>query len=249
LRTSAEPWDLLGEMLLTYLDGDAEAAVEVVMEDRRLALMSGATLVREEGFPPAEAAALDLARGRVLDVGAGAGAHALELAARGLAVTALEISPGAVAAMRRRGVADARHGDLFAADCLAGERFDTVLLMMNGLGLAGDLEGVAGPGLGRLLLAVGRLLAPGGAVLVDSCDLRFTDEPAEQRLLEARREAGRYFGAVTFRIAWKGVCGPEFPWLFLDPDTLERAAGKNGWRAQVVFQGEEGDYLARLVPG
>ena len=112
-----------------------------------------------------ERTALGLCHGRVLDVGAGAGCHSLALQERGLAVTAVDVSPLSVGVMRRRGVRDARLADFFADDL--GGPFDTVLLLMNGIGLCGRLEGLP-----RFFARLGALLAPGGAVLADSSDLR-----------------------------------------------------------------------------
>ena len=94
------------------------------------------TLFRKyEEMPEIERKALDMARGKVLDVGAGAGCHTLVLQERGVKVTAIDISPLSVEAMRRRGVIDAREQDFFTLE----GRYDTILMLMNGIGIVGTM--------------------------------------------------------------------------------------------------------------
>ena len=239
-RDTNDPWEPLARAMADHLDGDLDATAEVLMEDGRAEPFPAATLFRADGFPIAEDMALDLASGRILDVGAGAGPHALELQNQDLEVVALDISATAVDVMRRRGVHDARQGDIFT---LREESFDTVLLLMNGLGMAGDLDGAR-----RLLVHLHTLLRPDGAILVDSSDLRRTDEPRELRLIEKRRAAGRYFGEVQMQLRYRGATGAVFPWLFIDHTTLVKVAAPLGWHVQILFDDPDGPYLARLKP-
>jgi SAM-dependent methyltransferase len=235
----ADPWGPLGLALLDYFQGDRTVRVTVHTEGRDPEDLPARHFFREpDDFPSAEVQALTLCRGRVLDVGAGAGDHALVLQRRGLAVTALDISPLAVEVMRRRGVRDARLGDLFR---MQDERYDTLLMMMNGIGVVGTLEG-----LDRFLDRAHALLEPRGAILLDSTDLRRSLDVSEHRAMEARRGEGRYEGEVRFRMEYRGRKGGEFTWLFVDPGTLAAHAEPRGWTSQVVFEEEGGEYLARL---
>lgn len=235
----ADPWGPLGLAMLDYFQGDRTVRVTVHTEGRDPEDLPARHFFREpDDFPPAEVQALALCRGRVLDVGAGAGDHALVLQRRRRNVVALDISPLAVEVMRRRGVRDARLGDLFN---LEGERFDTLLMMMNGIGVVGTLDG-----LDRFLDRAHALLQPGGQVLLDSTDMRRSLDVSEHRAMEARRRAGRYEGEVRFQMEYRGRKGAEFSWLFVDPETLAAHAGPRGWTAQVVYEEESGEYLARL---
>lgn len=184
-----------------------------------------------------ERTALGLCHGRVLDVGAGAGCHSLALQERGLAVTAVDVSPLSVGVMRRRGVRDARLADFFADDL--GGPFDTVLLLMNGIGLCGRLEGLP-----RFFARLGALLAPGGAVLADSSDLRYIFEDEEGRL--DYDPADGYYGEVDYRMRYGAVKDRPFDWLYADFDTLAAAAGRAGFRAELLLEGGHYDYLARI---
>ncbi len=179
-------------------------------------------------MPSVEHMALDAARGRVLDLGAGAGAHALALLERGLEVTAAEPLPTAVRILRERGVPDVRAGGL---DALSdGERFDTILILMNGAGLAGTLGGMP-----AFLEELAAHLAPGGQVLVDSTDPRDWEDA----------EDGRYPGEIHYQFEFEGTRGPPFPFVFLDADTLAQIAGGEGWGVEVLAR-EGGRYLAKL---
>jgi SAM-dependent methyltransferase len=184
-----------------------------------------------EEFSSLEEAALDLCRGRVLDVGAGAGCHSLVLQDRGLAVVAIDVAPDAVEVMRSRGVRDVRCGDVFA---WAGERFDTLLILMNGIGLVGSLVG-----LDRFLRDTPRLLNAGGQILLDSYD---PGEPDPAR-------PDRYVGEMRFQLEYAGRRGAFYDFLFLDCGTLDQHAERAGWRCESIWQEDEGHYLARLTVG
>ncbi|MCM1109336.1 MAG: class I SAM-dependent methyltransferase [Clostridium sp.] len=202
--------------------------------------MPVATLFRTpEQMPPLERRALDLCRGRVLDVGAGAGCHSLALQAAGLEVTAIDISALAVETMRARGVRDARQADLFGTE-LTG-RFDTVVMLMNGSGIIGRLERMP-----AFFHRMKQLLAPGGSVLMDSTDLRYIFED-EDGALDIDLNAG-YYGELDFSMQCGRVKGDSFPWLYVDFDTLSYHARANGFRAERVERGAHYDYLARLWP-
>ena len=181
---------------------------------------------------PIDRKAVALCRGRVLDVGAGAGGVALALQAAGAEVTALEILPAAVAVMRARGVRDARRGDV--RTFRPRRRYDTVLALMNGTAPAGTLDGLPG-----WLAALAAPLAEGGRVLLDSTDLRAPGKRAVGR-------DGRYVGEVQYQLEYDGRRGPPFPQLFVDARRLARAARAVGLASEVVWRGGGGAYLARL---
>ncbi len=175
-----------------------------------------------------------------MDAGAGAGCHALALQERDLPVCAIDIAPEAVQVMRRRGVKDAHCADIFHFE--AGP-FDTVLLMMNGIGVVGDLSG-----LDRFLAAAHRLLTPDGQILLDSYDPDWTEDADTPPSPRPARLGERYIGEMRFRLEYRGKKGPPLAWLFLNSDLLAERAMKAGWSSEVVWHEEEGHYLARLTP-
>lgn len=195
-------------------------------------------LFREyEDMPYIERVALDQAAGRVLDVGAGSGCHSLALAKAGKESVAIDISPLSVEVMRERGV-DARLVNLY--DESFAEKFDTVLMLMNGTGIIGNLENME-----TFFTRIRQLLNPGGCVLIDSSDLRYLFEEEDGSLMIDL--ADDYYGLVDYQMHYKDVLGEPFDWLYVDFDTLAYYAEENGFMAEMVANGEHYDYLARLT--
>lgn len=190
-----------------------------------------------EEMPPIEQEALQLAQGRILDVGAGSGCHALALQELGKEVTAIDISELSVEVMTERGVRDSRAIDLY--DERMSERFDTILLLMNGSGIIGNIEGME-----RFFLRMKQLLNPGGCIYMDSSDLKYLFEEEDGSYLIDI--AGDYYGIVDFQMQYRQVKGESFDWLYIDFDTLSYYAKQYGFSAQIVCEGEHYDYLAKL---
>lgn len=182
-------------------------------------------------MPELEWVALQHCRGRILDIGAGAGSHSLALQQLGQEVTALEISPLSADVIKDRGVRQVRCQDFFE---LAGkEKYGTLLLMMNGIGLAGTLEGL------RAFLGKARaLLRPGGALIFDSCDISYlykgTPPPAPG-----------YYGELLYQYKYRRQVSDPFHWLFIDRKTLARIIKAEGWKMELLFEDKQDQYLVR----
>lgn len=190
-----------------------------------------------ENMPKLEQAALEAAHGRILDVGAGSGCHSLELLKMGKEVAAIDISPLSVSVMLDRGV-PARQVNFY--DSAFNEKYDTILMLMNGTGIMGNLGNVI-PFFSRLKA----LLQPGGCVLIDSSDLRYLFEEEDGSLMIDL--ADEYYGQLDYQMQYKGVVGEPFDWLYLDFSTLAYYAEENGFDAELVAEGEHYDYLAKLT--
>ena len=188
-------------------------------------------------MPQIEQQALTMAQGKILDVGAGSGCHALALQAMNKEVTAIDISELSVEVMRERGIHDARAIDLY--DERLAEQYDTILLLMNGSGIIGNISGME-----RFFLRMKQLLKPDGCIYMDSSDLKYLFEEEDgSYLIDV---AGDYYGVVDFRMQYKQVKGETFDWLYIDFDTLSYYAEQYGFHAEIVCQGEHYDYLAKL---
>jgi SAM-dependent methyltransferase len=237
-----EAWGLLGMAIADYHAGRYQRhSAWLLQEDGECWPLAVGDFFRDpDDFPAAEATALDLCTGTVLDVGAGAGCHALVLQEREVDVRAVDVSPDAVAVMESRGVRRAMIGDFF--DPALSGTYDTLLLLMNGIGLVGDLAGLE-----RFFDRARDLLAEGGQVLFDSCDLQAIDSPRELDRIASRVRAGRYRGETFQQILYRDLRSAPLAWLYVDPETLGRYATLAGWHCQVVFEDDDGGYLARLV--
>ena len=188
-------------------------------------------------MPRLEQKALSMAKGRVLDIGAGAGCHALALQERGLEVKAIDISPLSCEVMKERGVKNAECVNLFNPQ-LQG-KYDTLLLLMNGTGIAGKLNRLP-----MLLNRLKELLAEGGQILIDSSDLKYIYEN-EDGSMDIDLNAP-YYGEVDYQMQYKNIKGEPFDWLYTDPMLLASISKQCGLNCEIVEEGENYDFLARL---
>lgn len=188
-------------------------------------------------MPRLEQKALSMAKGRVLDIGAGAGCHALALQERGLEVKAIDISPLSCEVMKERGVKDVECVNLF--DPQLQGKYDTLLLLMNGTGIAGKLNRLS-----MLLNRLKELLAEGGQILIDSSDLKYIYEN-EDGSMDIDLNAP-YYGEVDYQMQYKNVKGEPFDWLYTDPMLLASISKQCGLNCEIVEEGENYDFLARL---
>ena len=188
-------------------------------------------------MPPLEQEALRLASGKILDCGAGSGCHALALQEMGKEVEAIDISPLSVEVMQKRGVRQAYQINLFDENYL--QKFDTILMLMNGSGIIGKLENM-----GTFFTKMKQLLNPGGCIYMDSSDLRYLFEDEDGSFLVDL--AAGYYGEIDFRMQYKQIKGEPFDWLYVDFQTLSYYAAENGFKAEMVQEGEHYDFLACL---
>lgn len=231
--------DLFGKAILDFQTNnspeDLITETTISEEDE----MSVAYLFRSyDEMPLMEQKALQLAKGKILDVGCGAGSHSLSLQnERNLDVTSIDISPNAIQACTLRGLKKAKVQDVMA---LENEKYDTILLLMNGAGMCGKLKNIP-----NFLLKLKSLLNPGGQILLDSSDIiyMFDDDEDGGKWIPSQNE---YYGEIVFNISYKSEKEKPFDWMFIDYNTLQNAALDNGFQCELILEGEHFDYLAKL---
>lgn len=189
-------------------------------------------------MPKIEQKALKLAKGKVLDVGCGAGSHALYLQNKGFEVTALDSSEGSISVCQERGIKSTVNSNILDFN---GETFDTILLLMNGIGLAGHIDNLA-----PFLKHLASLLQPNGQILLDSSDIIYMFEEDDDGGFWIPNN-GKYYGEVTFTMEYKGLKSKPFDWIYLDFNTLQNACLDNGLDCELILMGEHYDYLAKLT--
>ncbi len=187
-----------------------------------------------EDMPEIETTALDFCRGKVLDVGAGAGSHALLLKEKGLETSALDIDPLCVAVMKERGLEEVICADFLKFE--SQQPFDTLLFLMNGIGVAGNLRDLK-----RYLNHAYTLTSQEGQVILDSSDLRISNPQLENDRA--------YFGEIRYQLSFEKTIGSPYYWLYVDFETLAEIALQTGWKAEMIYETDDGQYLARLVKG
>ncbi|MBB6107416.1 Methyltransferase domain-containing protein [Mucilaginibacter lappiensis] len=186
----------------------------------------------EDDMPDIEWLALNECRGDILDIGAGAGAHVLILQERGFDVTALDISNMASTVMKARGVHKVITANIFE---YRDQQYDTLLLLMNGIGLTGTLLQLK-----TFLQHTKQLLKPGGQLLFDSSDIAY--------LYEGKLpENGVYYGEIQYQYQYNQQKTDWFPWLYIDEQTLTRIAEEIGYNIEVLLEDEFKQYLVRLT--
>lgn len=197
-------------------------------------------------MPKIEHRALQLARGKILDIGCGAGSHSLYLQNLGHTVFPIDISPNAIEACKLRGLTSATATDFMLIE---KQKFDTILLLMNGTGICGTLDNLP-----KFLTKLKDLLAPNGQILIDSSDIiyMFDDNDDGGTLGEPKLSGAKwipsqkYYGEIEFTVSYKSETEEPFHWLYLDFNALQDAAIANGLKCELVVEGEHFDYLAKL---
>ena len=235
--------DLFGKAILDFQTNNApeDLTTETTISDEDE--MSVAYLFRSyKEMPALEQKALQLTKGKVLDVGCGAGAHSLYLQnEKNLEVHSIDISSNAVAACTLRGLKNVNLQNILEIDTTtSANKYDTILLLMNGTGIFGTLKNTA-----QYLQKLKSLLKPEGQILIDSSDIIYMFDADEDGAYEI--PANGYYGELQFTLRYKGQKEESFPWLYLDYNTLQNAAFANGLRCELILEGEHYDYLARLT--
>ena len=224
-QTNNSPEDLITE---TSISEEDEMSVEYLFRSY-------------DKMPKLEQKALQLAKGKILDVGCGAGSHSLYLQIeKKFDVRSIDISKNAVEACQLRGLKNVQVQNILEIDSDNPEnKFDTILLLMNGTGIFGTLKETT-----NFLQKLRSLLNPNGQILIDSSDIIY--------MFDNDEEGGKwipsngYYGELTFTIRYKNEKEDQFPRLYMDYNTLQNAAFANGLQCELILEGEHYDYLARL---
>lgn len=184
-----------------------------------------------------EQKALELANGKVLDIGAGAGSHSLYLQNEmNLDVTALDISTKSIEVCKLRGIKNAVSENMLH---FSEGTFDTILLLMNGTGIFQSLNVID-----VYLTKLHSLLGPKGQILIDSTDILYMFDEDEDGGFYI--PADGYYGELDYIVHYKNESEEPIKWLYLDFDTLKNAAENNGFKVEKVLQDED-SYLAKLT--
>jgi len=238
--------DIFGKALLDYFQGNYSADIITETHISKEDELPLPYLFRNyAGMPTLEQKALDLAKGKVLDVGCGAGSHSLHLQNKKIQVTAIDISEGAVKVTQLRGLRDVRRSNVLD---ISEEKFDTILLLMNGTGIFEKVALVS-----KYLQHLKSLLTSNGQILIDSSDLKYMYDASTLLSTGSSDEGGiwvpsdRYYGELDFKLKYKGEESEFFPMLYLDEGLFERLCVENKMTFELIAHGDHFDYLARLT--
>ncbi|WP_299683541.1 methyltransferase domain-containing protein [uncultured Dokdonia sp.] len=187
-------------------------------------------------MPAIEQKALQLCKGKTLDIGSGAGSHSLWLQEHDIEVTALDISKGCGTLSRKRTLKHAITSSILDHN----DTYDTLLLLMNGTGIFEEISKID-----TYLQHLKKLLRPAGQILIDGSDIKYmfeTDDGGYWIDLHST-----YYGEVVMGMSYKGQRSEDFKWLYLDFETLAHYAKKNELNCELILEGDHYDYLAQLT--
>lgn len=227
------------QALLDFHAGNENTAFLIIRDDGYQQKVPASGFFDDSHFSPLEELALNHCRGGVLDIGSGAGRHSLELTRREFEVTALDILPEVGEIMKNRGLKNVAVADVYQ---FSQGRYDTLLMMMNGIGMTGSMDGLR-----NYLNHAHTLTAPGGQILCDSIDVYVTDNSDHTAYREKNLAHNLPAGQQTFHIEYKGVKSPPFNWLHIDFKTLSKESSALGWEAELLEMQEDGQYLCKIT--
>ena len=231
---------LHGKSLFDYYNGDRSAEIILRRDDGVETVLPVSVFFRSESeFLPGEAEAMNQIKGRTLDIGAGSGVHSLVMQSRGVNVTAIDIDNNAVNIMIDKGIKDARCVDVMQ---FQDGPYDTILMLGHGIGMTENIHG-----LNLFLDHAANLIGENGQLLLNSVDVRQTDNPDNLKYHQKNKSMGHYFGEIILQFEYKGEQSPFFGWLHIDPQTLQKQAATKNWKTEILFQDKDGEYLARLI--
>ena len=224
--------DLHGKAILDYYQGNKESTLLIHNSYDEPEEMRAEVFFREElDFSTLENLALIECEGKILDLGAGAGAHTLALQSAEYDVVAIDNSPGCVEVMKKSGAIKCLQEDYQRHNA----KYDTVLVLMNGLGLAGKLNLVP-----SFLIKCLSMLNPKGQVLIDSSDISY--------LYESLPKPEGYHGEVRYQYEYQGDKGEWFDWVYVDQKKLKQITDQLGAELEILHSDENDQYLARITP-
>lgn len=228
--------DPLGFSVSDWMRTGVERPVQVWINGREEPLMYPSVFFRSgDLLPKLEVSAMELARGKVLDVGAGAGCHSLELVSKGLDVVSVERSGLLCDAMKNRGLTNVVHTDIMKYSM---GKFDTILLLMNGFGIAGKEDHVL-----PFLVHLKSLLHEGGQIIGESTDIFYMlSQHAAHGEIDLTQG---YYGEVRFKLRYQSLLS-EFSWIYLDEFLLEAIANEAGLKFEILDRGPDFNFLCRL---
>jgi Methyltransferase domain len=233
--------DAYGHAMLDFYLG--QGGFEIIEREDGIFNLSrgpGMYFLPYEDWPAEEQQAIQHAWGRVLDIGCGAGRHALYLQEQGLDVLGIDSSPNAIRVCRERGMRDARVLSITQVSSRLGV-FDSLLLLGNNFGLVGNERRAS-----WFLKRVRGMTSKGAKILISTRDPLYVELPEQEQYLERNRARGRLPGQTRIRVRYKMYVTPWFDHLMVSVDELVELIDSTGWQVAHTFPGEAGRYAAVL---
>jgi SAM-dependent methyltransferase len=194
-----------------------------------------------EGWPEIEQRAMQFVKGRVLDVGCGAGRHSLYLQEKGFDVLGIDISPLAIKICKLRGLKKAHALPIGDVDFKRGS-FDTIIMMGNNFGLFGDMKKAR-----RLLRRFHRMTSEDALIMASSRDPYATNDNTQLQYHKLNLERRRMSGQVRIRVRYEKYVGKWFDYLMVSREEMEQILLGTGWKIRKFLNSEGPHYIAIIM--
>jgi 2-polyprenyl-3-methyl-5-hydroxy-6-metoxy-1,4-benzoquinol methylase len=233
--------DAYGQQLLAQYNGQTATAEFIERDDDYIDIGSEAGQYFSEynQWSPLERLAIERAKGRVLDIGCGAGRHSLYLQHKGFDVTAIDNSPGAIEVCKLRGLKNAIVKAIADVDEFGPNSFDTILMFGNNFGLFGDAENAK-----LILNKLSRITSSEARIVAGTCNPYRTDNREHLEYHELNRRRGRMPGQIRMRVRYGKTIGSWFDYLFVSPDEMQKIVADTEWQIEEFIGTEEVNYFA-----
>ena len=233
--------DAYGEQLLAQYRSQKPNAELIERDDGFIHFGSdpGWYFTEYEQWSPIECEAISLAKGRILDIGCGAGRHSLYLQSKGFDVTGIDNSPGAIEVCKARGLKKAVVRPIENVDEFSENSFDTILMFGNNFGLFGDAENAK-----TILEKLNRITSPQAQIIAETRNPYLTDDPAHLKYHEFNRQRGRMPGQLRLRVRYRETIGEWFNYLFVSPEEMREILKDTDWQIEKFIAPEQANYFA-----
>ena len=235
--------DAYGEQLLAQYNSETPTAEIIEREDNYLDFGSdsGHYFSEYKKWSEPERRAVKQVKGRVLDVGCGAGRHSLYLQQKGFDVTAIDNSPGAVKVCKLRGIKKALVRPIEEIDKFKASSIDSVIMMGNNFGLFGSRAKAK-----SLLKKFARITSPEARIITGTRDPYQTTDPDHLQYHKLNIKRGRMAGQIRFRVRFKRTVGKWFDYLFVSRAEMQDILNGTGWQVKEFIGSDEPNYIAIL---
>jgi SAM-dependent methyltransferase len=233
--------DAYGKQLLAQYNHQTPLAEIIERDDNYVATGSddGLYFTEYDEWSPLERCAIEFAKGRILDIGCGAGRHAIYLQVKGFDVTGIDNSPGAIKVCKARGLKKALVRPISEVDKFKANSFDTIQMFGNNFGLFGSFDAA------RLILKkFSRITAPKAQIIAQSRNPYQTTEPEHLAYHRLNKRRGRMGGQLRMRVRFGKTIGEWFDYLFVSPAEMQNILKDTDWQIKEFLEPEAASYFA-----
>lgn len=233
--------DAYGRQLLAQYNSRTATAEIIERDDGYIDTGSdpGYYFSEHKHWSPLERSVIKLAKGRILDIGCGAGRHSLYLQQKGLEVTGIDNSPGAVKVCKSRGLKKALVRPISEVDKFKPDSFDTILMLGNNFGLLGSAKGAK-----QILKKLYRITSPEARILAGTRNPHRTSNPDHLKYHQSNIRRGRMPGQTRLRVRSGKIIGAWFDYLFVSPEEMEELLEGSDWQVERFIGSENAGYFA-----